>query len=236
MIKAYHQVGSEQWNDAQLREVLEGVLSRGKIEPAITRLDRGDMEKECFTGLDRGATIDQRFEGANPKVLAALKAIARDKLKKLPRSGLVQSLFNCVDLIAGDLELIFLKPEEWYSLQNGFVFDAEELLRKGARFRPTDLLGNYNYVIEQLAYQNFRTVTEAREAVEEALRDERDTRELTGQEGIWDLKECIEHAGDYSGEEGTCNGEIVWRGALPLDLAIEVWQNGEEITDLVQSA
>lgn len=239
MIKAYHQVGADGWTDEQLQAVLEAVLAQGKIEPASKRIDRGEMEIECFTGKDRDSTIEQSFDRADSTVLKALKAIAKEKIKKLPKKGLTQSLFNCVDLIAGDLDLVFLSPEDWYSVQNGFVFDAEELLMKGGRFRPRDLLGNYKDVIEQIISRAqwvwFPSVEEAKKDIEEALRDERETRERTGEDGIWDLRDCMEHSGDYSGEQ-RCQGEIVWPGTLPLDLAIEVWQNGQEITHLVQSA
>lgn len=239
MIKAYHQVGADGWSDEQLQAVLETVLAQGKIEPASKRIDRGEMEAECFTGKERDATIEQRYEDANPTVMKALKAIAKDKIKKLPKKGLIQSLFNCLDLIAGDLDLVFLRPGDWYSVQNGFVFDAEELLMKGGRFRPMDLLGNYDQVIQHIVdrarFVGFASVEQARKEIEEALRDEREARELTGQPGIYDLHDCMEGGGDYP-DNNHCNGEIVWPGALPLDLAIEVWHAGKEITHLVQAS
>lgn len=236
MIKAYHQVGADGWTKKQLRKVLEDVLREGQIYPATHRLAREEMEIECFTGKDREATIEQRFPDATPKALAALKWMAQDVIRRLPKRGQTQSLFNCTDLIAGDLDLVFLSPGDWYSVMNGFVFDAEELLMKGARFRPMDLLGNFNYVIEQVSSRKFKSMLDAMEEIEEALREERETRELTGEEGIWDLRSCLEGGGDYPEPDGQCKGEIVWEGPLPLDLAIEVWENGKEITRQLEAS
>lgn len=226
VIKAYHQVGSEDWEPEEREETLREIIERGEIEPAIERLDRGEMEAECFSDPERGATLRQRFEGASQKLLLALEAIARKKIAKLPESGFTHSLFNCVDLIAGDLEVVFLKPEGWYSVPTGFVFDAEKLIAKGARYRDEDLLGGYTAAIEGAADMGFRSVEDARRHIERELADIHKYFESTGRAALEKLREW--KRGRRASQDFR---EIVWKGRLPLAMATEAWLEGEEVTN-----
>ena len=221
MIKAYHQVGSDDWTSGELSEALMDLVSAGKIEPASKRLDRGEMEAECFDP-ERGADLKERFPKASPKVMAALEQIARKRINKLPETGFTHSLFGCLDLLAGDLDLIFLKPRGWYSLPNGFVFDAEELLMKGGRFRGEDLLGGYVAAVEGASKKPFGSVASARRFIEHEFQDIRHYFESTGREAI----EALRHTRDLE--------EIVWPGDLPLGMAIEAWRDGRNITRLIK--
>lgn len=196
----------------------------GEIKPAIERLDRGEMEAECFTAPSRGATLKQRFKKASPMVMKALEQIAREKIAELPESGFTHGLFNCLDLIAGDLEFVFLRPKEWYSLPNGFVFNAEDLLKKGAKFRARDLLGGYNAVIEGASEESFTSVSDAKRYLKEELGAIHEFFQSTGRQGIQRMKEVMENP-----EPGS-TAEIVWPGALPVSMAIEVWENGKKVT------
>lgn len=103
-------VGSDEWSPEERAGALDEILENRKILPASYRLDRSEMEIECFTGDDRGSTIEQKFEKASSKALIALKELAQDKIDGLPESGFTHSLFNCLDLIVGDLDLVFLRP------------------------------------------------------------------------------------------------------------------------------
>lgn len=218
MIKAYHQVGSEEWTSEDRISALHEVLQAGKLEPASTRMDRNEMEIECFTGKDRGSTINQKFPRANAKTKQALRELAEEKISKLPVGGMTHGLFNCLDLLAGDLELIFLRPGSWYSFDNGFVFDAEKLLKQGARFRKDDLLGGYRAAIEGVIRSKHESVEIAKEDIELEIGAIQDHFQSTGRTAVRSLKEGF---GDRA--------EIVWRGDLSLDLAIEVWEEGKRV-------
>ena len=164
MIKAYHMVGSDEWSDEERAEALHEILSVGEIRPAITRLDPSVMEHECFSERS-GYSIRERFPKASKISMQALQEIAKAKIRKLPETGFTQSLFNCLDLIVGDLELVFLSLGNWYSVPNGFVFDAKELVAEGARLRPTDLLGDYNQALTVVVKHKYESLKEAKEEI-----------------------------------------------------------------------
>lgn len=223
MAKAYHQVGSDEWGPGERREALHQVLAQGRIEPASMRMDREEMEAECFSGKNRGSTLRQRFPKATKKAWAALQEIAHEKVAALPDSGMTHGLFNCLDLIAGDFDLIFLRPGNWYSVDNGFVFDGQELIQKGARFRRTDLLGGFHAAIEGALSDTYDSVGAAKESIELEIQAILDHFQTRGRAALRAMKDGL-----------TDSSEIVWRGPLSLDLAIEVWENGKNITDKVR--
>ncbi len=228
MIKAYHQVGSDEWEADELAAAIDEVQEIGYIIPASERLDREEMDAECFGDEDRGSTIRQKWPKATPNALAALEELARVKVNDLPKSGITQSLFNCADLIAGDLELIFLRPGNWYSVPNGFVFDAEELLKHGARFRPRDLLGEYVSALDIVVRQNYRSLRAARREILAMLDLVKGEMEYKGKGAYKVLEECMKGKGICS-KQGSYDHEIVWPGPLPLRMAIETWKNGKRI-------
>jgi hypothetical protein len=222
MIKAYHSVGSDEWTPEERRSALHEILRAGRIVPAMERMDRGEMEQECFTGPERGSTLKQRFTRGNKKARLALDQLAREKLDRLPESGLTHGHFNCLDLVAGDLELVFLSPKTWYSSDNGFVFDAQELIKKGAGFRKTDLLGGFHAAVDGVLRSNHDSVGAAKEDLEIELTAILDCFQSRGREALRSLKDA---------ELGS---EIVWRGPLPLGMAVEVWEEGKNITGEVK--
>lgn len=215
MIKAYHQVGSDAWEKEELQAAYDEVLAHGSIEPASHRLDRSEMERECFDPK-RDSDLAQRFPDASDHARTALDLLAKDKIRRLPETGFAQSLFNCVDMLAGDLELIFLRPYNWYSVDNGFVFEGVDLIKKGAKLRRADALGAYSTIIDETVKQKYPSVAVARKAIERELRDLREAVEHSGSNAIELLKEGV--PGD---------AEIVWRGTLPLSLAVEGWRYGK---------
>lgn len=228
MIKAFHMVGSDEWSEQERSDALDEILSVGQILPAIERLDKSEMEAECFTGKNRGSTIRQKWPKATPKALEALEEIAREKIDELAETGVTHSLFNCADLIAGDLEVIFLSLGTWYSTDNGFVFDAEELLKQGAKFRPRDLLGEYVSAIRVVVNQTYRTMAQARREIEAMIDLVKAEMQYSGKGALEVLRQCLKKKGVCS-VEPSFDQEIVWPGALPVDMAIEVWRNGKKI-------
>lgn len=227
MIKAYHMVGSDEWSSRDLAAALDEILEVGELLPASHRLDRKEMEAECFTGKNRGSTIRQKWPKATRNSLLALAAMAREKIDELPASGLDRSLFNCADLLAGDLELIFLRPGDWYSVPNGFVFDARELMEKGACFRPKDLLGEYVQAIDVVVRQKYRSVARAREEIRAMIDLVKGEMEYCEAGAYQVLEACVNGKGVCAGRRNDL--EIIWPGPLPLSMAIEVWKNGKQI-------
>lgn len=227
MIKAYHMVGSDEWPEKDLSDALDEIMEVGELVPASYRLDRKEMAIECFSGKSRGSTIRQKWPKATPLAIQALEKMAREKIKELPDSGLTRSLFNCADLLAGDLEVIFLRPGDWYSVPNGFVFDAERLLKQGACFRPRDLLGEYVLAIEVIVRQRHRSLARAREEIEAMIDLVKGEMEYCEEGAYAVLEACMEGKGVCKGKRNDL--EIVWTGPLPLSMAIEVWKNGKRI-------
>ena len=224
MIKAYHGVGSDGWSAEELSAALHEVLNMQEILPASSRFARSEMKKECFSGKET-SVITKQFGRITPKARAAILEMVNEKLGKLPEDGQSQSLFNCVDFLAGDLDYVFLRPGDWYSVDNGFVFDAADLFRKGARFRPRDLLGAYASAIKIVASQAYRTVREARLEIEAMIDLVKGDMEYRGIEALEVVKACLEGGGVCAGQESPMS-EIVFPGPLPTGMAIEVWENG----------
>lgn len=228
MIKAYHMVGSDEWEPDQLAAAMDEITEIGRLIPAIDRLDRREMEKECFTGKNRGSTIKQKWPKATPKALEALEELAREEIRKLPDSGITHSLFNCADVLAGDLEVIFLRPGGWYSVPNGFVFDARELIEHGACFRPHDLLGEYVNALSVVVEHKYRSVAGAREEIVAMMDLVKGEMQYCGKDAYKVLEACMKGKGVCK-DRWANDHEIVYPGVLDLDLAIEVWVNGKRV-------
>ena len=224
MIKAYHMVGSSDWSEEERVMALHEIMSVGEITPAMLRLDRCEMESECFAG-EATEDITKAFGKATPKAIEAIKAIVKERLEELPDSGFTHSLFNCTDFLVGDLDLVFLRPGDWYEIPNGFVYDCEELFEIGARFRPDDLGGDFHQAIGIVVRQKYRSVKEARREIEAMIDLVKAEREYSGSGVLPVVEACLEG-------RGICKRdlyEIVVPGALPTAMAIEVWEEGTRI-------
>ena len=224
LIKAYHQVGGDDKTPAERKTFLAQILRLGEIIPAIERVQRREMYNECFTEEAQGAhSIRELSRGRfGPEAREALTIMANEEISLLPEKGTTHTMFNCLDLIAGDFERIFLSIGDWYNFPNGFVFDAEELIKDGAAYRPRDILGYYGGAIEEVGKFTYDSVEDARRAIEEAIEQVRYDHESTGKEALTLLR------ADCSAEG--CPGEIVWPGSLPLGRSIEMWREGRKTT------
>lgn len=226
MIKAYHMVGSDDWESEERVEALHEIISVGEIRPAVTRLDRSSMRDECYS-KEIGSTLHDKFPKAGKKAYQAMKEMVEEKLEELPESGFTQSMFNCLDLLVGDLEFVFMSLGNWYSSDNGFVFDAKQLLAEGAIFRPIDLLGEYDNALSVVVNQKYDSVKEARVEIDAMLELVRSQMEYKGRGAYKVLQACMERKGPCTKTHRP--PELVWRGALPVAYAIEVWEEGKKI-------
>jgi len=119
VIRAYHQVGTDAVPGDDRALLLDRILEEGFVSPATERVKRAEMEEECF-GDAYVEPLDIRFQHASREGLRALREMARDVIGRLPEEGTTHTLFNCVDLLAGDLGRIFLSLGNWYQgIPNG---------------------------------------------------------------------------------------------------------------------
>ena len=224
VIRAYHQVGTDAMTGDDRAYLLDRILEEGFVRPATERVKRSEMEEECF-GDAYVEPLDVRFQQASAEGLRALQEMARDVIGRLPREGTTHTLFNCVDLLAGDLGRIFLSLGDWYQrIPNGLVYDARELLLLGARFRYEDFLRDFGQTIEDAAAIEYDSVEEARRSIERALGHVIGEQSRSGKEGAGDLESFVSAS---RGQVG--HSEIVWEGRLPTDLALEVWMEGKKL-------
>lgn len=218
MIKAYHQVGGAGQEPWKREALFDQVLKLGEIVPATLRIARSEMNYECFNG-PASVNLRSRFKDSGRYALEALEEMAVDVIDQLPEDGSKQTHFNCVDLLAGDLDLVFLSIDRWYDVHNGFVFDAVKLIKEGATFRPVDLLGQFDRGLQEISRGNYPNVSEARYAIEAEIQDVLSSGQFFGSQAIRRLKTYVKSKKTL--------GELVWDGPLPLDLAIEGWKENK---------
>lgn len=229
-IKAYHQVGTDAMEPRDRADLLDRVIAAGVIVPATERVMADEMWQECF-GDTKSLMLEQAFREATPRAAEALREMAMAWIGALPEAGTRHTLFTCGDVVAGELDRIFMSVSKWYGgIPNGFVFDARRLILHGARFRARDLLPRFSSAIREVAVRDFDAVPDARLAIEEAVRGEIESWSWTGDEGVHELENCHAAKLFYSEMKKGCPaGEIVWEGRLPLEHATEAWREGKRL-------
>lgn len=232
-MQAFHLVPS--------RQAMDRIAARGEILPGAMRLDPDLFLKKCeleFLELADIVSIDEDVK-LNLTVLSVLKDLARESVEGLRRfqrfAGVTgtqrMTQYACPDLLAGDLERVFLSLESWPSWAkqiseepelHGFVFDAEDLVKKGARLRPRDLLRKYRWALEDLLRSKMRSkdkaYTEALRALERAQRE----GERRGNDALaFMFSDAMYRLREEARESGRTI-ELVWDGPLPLEWAVSV--------------
>jgi hypothetical protein len=221
------------------------VLREGVIYPGIRRINPEALQTLCFSGdSEEGmpALYDQfigDYGGDGPQKIAwdALVGLVEDsveRVKSIQRSeGWVPSQartqFMCLDLLAGDLGRVFFSIWNWAwwvpkGDETGFVFDAEDLIRRGACVRPHDLLKRYTMdVIDQLA-RKFMSRERAARGIMQAIRKAQ-------RDGQWCGDEATEflHGKDSGSAEDKAmvsgsRAELVFTGPVKLEWAIDLMQ------------
>lgn len=234
MIEAFHLVPS--------REALNRIAARGEILPGSMRLDPDLFLEKCeleFMELAEKASIDEPDVKLNTTVLAALKDLARESIEGLKRLQRVAGVdgtqrttqYACPDLLAGDLERVFLSVADWPHWANqiseedrfhGFVFDAQDLVEKGARLRPKDILRDYRWALEDLLRTRMRSKDRAYVAAIKALQYvQRENEWKSGSAIAFLISPSMQESREKAREEGSTI-ELVWDGPLPLEWAVDV--------------
>lgn len=233
-MKAFHLVPS--------RQALDRIAARGEILPGAMRLDPDLFLQKCrleFLELSDTASIDEPEVKLNLTVLAALEELAKESVEGLRRfqqeagvEGAQRTTqYACPDLLAGDLQRVFLSLESWPSWAkqiseepelHGFVFDAEDLVNGGARLRPRDLLRNYRYALEDLLRSKIRSKDKAYSEILQTLKRVQREGERRGEEALAFMFSDAMYRQREEARESGVTVELVWDGPLPLEMAVSV--------------
>lgn len=228
MIKAYHAIGTgvktPDYREIQA-ELFDKIAAQGSILPARYRLRRDEMRRRCSPSKEEPGVGRELFEmcrSENPIAFQALSEMAEEVIQALPPHGDPGTKLSCLDLLAGDLDRIFLSVDRWFgNIENGFVFNAEDLIRNGAVARERDALDDIHNAIARACEKSFSTVAGARRSIQRGISLAVGRNTYRGSQAMAFLKECVERA--------FCGAEVLWTGPLPLDAAIEAWRDGVRV-------
>jgi hypothetical protein len=161
-----------------------------------------------------------------------------DELRPGKATG-VLSNFLTSDLLAGDMNCVFLAPLTWYGLcsdyGNGIVFDAEELIRSGAGLRGDDIAKHYRLAILDTLASEWQSQDEAEKFLLRSLYEVKAKYELHGESAIRLLTKLDREWRRRVSREKRTGGvvlleaELTWCGRLSIRDAVEVWKNGKKI-------
>ncbi len=219
MIKAYHHV---------YRAPLDQILQKGVIAPVAFRLDPKYLEG-CIDMLQQ--VQEYAADDGNPEAIRGIELLIESRWKEIEAvsSGETDDtgLF-CGDILAGDAFSVFLSTGWWGRVDenltpNGFVFDAEDLIRRGAVVREGDLLGVYDDIITGSAWLK-GSAPAIRDQVLRQLYATKKEAQMEGEAAISYLKK---DPGEWE--------ELAFEGSLNLDWAIEMWDNGTQVQPLEKS-
>lgn len=222
MIKVYHAIGTGRYRETSPEleaELFDAIAAQGSIFPASYRVQRAQMYDRCL-GLDR--KVFRTCAKDSAKAFEAIREMAEEVVERLPVDGDPHTKFTCLDLLAGDLDRIFLTVERWFgNIKNGFVFNAEQLIEHGAVVRDHDLLDEIHGAVERACQKSFATVSGARRSIEQSIRKTINAHTYQGSAAMELLLDCV--------QDPPCIAELVWKGPLPLDIAIEAWRAGSRV-------
>lgn len=227
MIRAYHFVPAP---------VLDDVLGLGRVEPGIMRIDPSIWIWDCQNRI-RGLVDDMRAAGdpVDETALSAIHELVAGKAEELARrqrregaeARQTKTEFQCLDFLAGDLERVFLAVHDWpwFAARevSGLVFDAEELIWNGGVVRPIDLAETYDAEVRKILKKPWKSGKKAAEAVLEALEGVKGRHEISSSEALRFVGAAA-RGGNWPEPP-----ELLWPEALPVDMAMEIWKNGERI-------
>lgn len=230
MIKAYHAVGTgfktPDYHERQAA-LFDKVLAEEEILPARARLTQSEMRRRCvhsavqeFLGVE--GDLFKECQKKSPTAWRAITEILDEVADSLPAQGESNTMFSCLDMLAGDLDRIFLSVERWFgNVENGFVFEAKDLIRNGAVVRHRDVLDDIYRALGRVCERDFKTVSGARASITRSIREAIARNTYHGSHAMEFLENCVKRP--------PCIAEIVWTGPLPIGAAIEAWRDGVQV-------
>lgn len=230
-IKAYHATSSE---------AFERILEGGAILPASMRVDPEALRVFCNNALS--APRYSLFSSLR-EVIEALRGLVDEKANELKGREFLwptqddpeEFHASCLEYTSGGTDFVYLQARDWerkvveiYSKRKfsggrlwGFVFDAEDLIRKGGLLFFNTL---NKWLQEELFATRLKKLDGKRDAREFVLatidaffRDDRNVK--FGEQALRDLRSGGQY---YMG----------WEGPLPIYLATEIWKEGRLVHDL----
>lgn len=220
MIKAYHWVPNT---------AFPKILDTGLITPAIERVSPGFFRDKCVDEFENIKSIARASSyDLNPVALRAAERLAEDRIEDLTQwsrgdfSREEFSQFGCIDLMAGDIESVFLQVGDWVhwggsDRPTGFVFDAEYLIRQGAVLREKDLAPLYWDGLNKFLQEDWGDIDAAEDHLLQAFVDIQRAHESRGKAAIKALKKLGRRV----------NAELLWNDRLPVALAVESVLEGQ---------
>lgn len=216
MIPAFHWVPKEAF-----REIAD---SRW-IVPAIDRLNPEIFQDKCAAELENVA-YHLQGKPIDPMAFKGLGQLIADRLEHFssssPGSRHTFSQLGCIDFLAMDAENVFLQVGQWpmWAGENptGFVFDAEDLVRRGAFFRDKDLAPLYWDGLLKVMLKKFETADQAEDEIVSMFGDVQKKYDKFDAAALNALKKKV---------RGSQPPELLWHGRLPVALAIDWLYEGE---------
>lgn len=242
MIKAYHRVSSN--------SALKSIMDAGQIVPAAYRLDPDRITDLCKE--DMGPGLDMASPGGKAISDLTEEAVAYfgDMQRGLHAEKTRATALKCVDILSGDAGRVFLSPGTWSEAGrglgwplSGFVFDAEVLVEGGAVLRKRDFFSHYQRVLRDLLEnKSIQSADEAKELFLSGIQaiHGKQLRDGAAADAIrrYEVPDDKGHLKPYELQRDlgwSVQEELVWGGPLPLDLAIEIWQDDELIVPVKAS-
>lgn len=206
------------------KDAFQAISEYGHIVPAIERLSHEVLQNRCSSEMENLAN-GLKGQPVDPVAWRAVGRLEAERLQEFaersPGSHTVTQL-GCVDLLALDAENVFLQVGEWPSWASerptGFIFEAEELLRRGASLREKDLAVSYWAGIQKFVLKKFDNLDDAKEALVSMFREIQAKYDRTGAEAAKALKKR---------RRGSEPAELLWHGRLPISLAVDWVYEGE---------
>src|SRR5262245_18071951 len=194
------------------------------ILPGIYRLDPEWIGVSCRKWINLLWSENRK---GKPEVFDALEKLVGKEIASVKRFRAENRItetgrptqLECVDVLFGDAWNVFLSPhrERFAGAQGALIFDAYDLVEKGAALRTIDFIYGYRQMIEDLlagrgAHEDVRDPVERIMAAAEDV----GKGEITGNEALGELNQMainLDHNYD---------ADIVWNGPLPIEWAIKV--------------
>ncbi len=222
VIKAYHHV---------YQFSVWGILKTGSILPAAYRINPQDLVGSCWDQLDflKEMELDENGNPIGRRGVELLIQERVDEILAVSTQETDETGFFCGDFLAGDTFSVFFSTGEWGRVDetvtpNGFVFDAEDLVRRGAALRDGDLLEGYQHHIEGMAWTKARSPEGARIALKRKLSQIQKEFEVKGEQAIRELR-----------KDPNEWRELVFPGPVDLTWATEMWENGALVSTLAST-
>ena len=222
MIQAFHYVAGG-------RVAIRRIWKDRELLPAQRRLDLGPLREGCL------ALAREVEEEGNPELghaIARLSDFRSRNAGRGPRRPVAGAAtkFECADFLAGDLGFVFLSLGQWNywdpkDRENGFVYDAAELVKFGALVREEDYGRDYATSLRGLGAWRFSSPRRWDTALRAVL--ERISGSSLSGEAARDVLDAADLAGHWP--ESFQDPELLCPGALSMDYATQIWVDGRQV-------